>query len=159
MKSYEELRKVHEEIHKINLQESEETVREKEEMLLEAVKRIKELNNIARREGLLALEEAVVADKSIPVENFLRQFIILIVDGTDESDVINLGWSRYYSSLVTDYEALQCLIYLEGVLSIQAGNNPRVLEEKLNMMLPNSLYRKYCQEKEKELEDIWGELE
>ena len=156
MKSYEELRKVHEEIRKINLQESEENVKEKEELLLEAVKRIKELNNIARREGLLALEEAVVTDKSIPVENFLRQFIILIVDGTDESDVSNMGWARYYSSLVTDYEALRCLLYLEGVLSIQAGNNPRVLEEKLNVMLPNSLYRKYCQEKEKELEDIWG---
>ena len=156
MKSYEELRKVHEEIRKINLQESEEFVKENEEMLLEAVKRIKELNNIARREGLLALEEAVITDRSIPVENFLRQFIILIVDGTDEADVSNMGWCRYYSSLVTDYEALRYLIYLEGVLSLQAGNNPRVLEEKLNMMLPNSLYRKYCQEKEKDLEDIWG---
>lgn len=153
MNLYEELRYVHEAISKVNLKENDDVVKAKEDLLLRLLRRLLELSNIVRKEGLLALEEAVINEKSVPVEDLLRQLIILVVDGTDASDVRKIGWSRYYSSLVKDYEALNYLLCIEGALSIQAGENQRVLEEKLKMMLPNSLYLNYCKEQEKELEE------
>lgn len=151
MNLYGELRHVHEAISKVNLKENE--VVEKENLLLQLLRRLLELSNFVRKEGLLALEEEVINKKSIPVEDLLRQLLILVVDGTDASDVSKIGWARYYSSLVKDYEALNYLLCIEGALSIQAGENQRVLEEKLKTMLPNSMYLNYCKEQEKELEE------
>lgn len=154
---YEEMRNVHEAISEVKSSEDEKVIKEKECMLMNALRRVIELGNVARREGLLALEEKVQNMASASEEGYLKQLITLVVDGTDASDVHKMGWSRYYASLVKDYTALVYLIYLEGALVIQAGDNPRVLEEKLKMMLPNSLYQEYCQEQEKELEEMMRE--
>lgn len=145
----EELRKIHSEIR--NKVEGGDSTnhQEKESMLWEAVKRMVELSNLARLEGLLALEEAV---KDIPLESReeeLRQLIVLLVDGTEPAIIEGIGLSRYYAHLYTDYEALRYFIYLEGALSIQAGDSPRVLEEKLKVMLPKDMYVRFSLEQER----------
>ena len=144
----EELRRIHSEIRE--KQEGGDNVRhqEKENMLREAVKRMISLSNLARLEGLLALEEAVEAITLETPEEALKQLIILLVDGTDPEIMQGIGLSRYYAHLYTDYEALRYFIYLEGALSIQAGENPRVLEEKLKVMLPKDMYVRYSLEQE-----------
>jgi len=144
----EELRKVHSDMKKIAVIESAAELLGKEAMLLETMKEIIELSKIARLEGLLALEEAVeniVADS--PKEE-LKQLITLLVDGTDPDVLNGIGMARYYSNLYTDYQALKYLMYLEGALSIQAGDNPRILEEKLKVMLPPNMYLNYVKEQE-----------
>lgn len=170
----------------------------------EIITKIIELSNVARKEGLLALEE-VGSEIDDP---FLKKGILLIVDGTDpelvrailESDIINteerhkvgytfwenLGangpaWgmigtlvglilmlqnmsdasaigpnmsvaliTTFYGSVLANWictpvsqklkanssEELKVReIMVEGLLSIQAGENPRVIEEKLKTFL------------------------
>lgn len=170
----------------------------------EIIDKVIELANVARREGLLALEEAVDEVN----DEFLKKGVMLIVDGTDPEMVKNIletelsnmidrhGRGRgafdalgslmpafgmigtlvglvamlnalsdpssigpkmavallttFYGSLFanliwipisgklkikSDEEALVKQVMIEGLLSIQAGENPRIIEEKLKAFL------------------------
>lgn len=170
----------------------------------DVIKKIIELSNVARKEGLLSLEEAA----SDIDDEFLKKGILLIVDGTDpelvraimETELVsvegrhkdkigfweNLGamgpaWgmigtliglinmlknmddpsaigpsmavaliTTLYGSLLANWicapvasklkaqnadEMMVKEIEIEGLLSIQAGENPRVIEEKLKSFL------------------------
>lgn len=176
-----------------------------EEDPYEIIVQINALANIARKEGLLALEEA---SEDID-EEFLKKGAMLIVDGTDPELVRNLletelsfveerhGMGQgiletmgsfapafgmvgtliglinmlqklddpssigpsmgvalittFYGSLLANLffipmanklklksreEILRKEIMVEGLLSIQAGENPRIIEEKLKAFLP-----------------------
>lgn len=168
------------------------------------IKKIIELSNVARKEGLLSLEEAA-ADMDEP---FLKKGILLVVDGTDPDLVRDImstemdntearhknivafwdtlgamgpAWgmigtlvglvnmlnnmddassigpamavaliTTLYGSLLANWicaptanklkadnavEMIQKEVMIEGLLSIQAGENPRVIEEKLKSFL------------------------
>lgn len=170
----------------------------------ETIKSIIELSNLARREGLLALEESANALD----DDFMKKGVMLIVDGTDpelvrsilEAELINVdtrhqenigfwknlgtmgpAWgmigtliglinmlkdlsdpdsigpnmavalvTTLYGSLLAnwicapvankltklnDIEIKLKEVMIEGILSIQAGENPRVIEEKLKSFL------------------------
>jgi len=173
----------------------------------EMIGKIIELSNIARKEGLLSLEEAA----STIDDAFLKKGILLIVDGTDPelvrgimetelsciedrhavnihfwedlgamgpawgmigtlvglinmlqdmSDPDSLGpnmaialITTFYGSLLANWictpvsaklkknnanEVMLKEVMIEGLLSIQAGENPRVIEEKLKSFLAPS---------------------
>ncbi len=170
----------------------------------EMIKSIIDLSNVARKEGLLSLEEAA-ADLDEP---FLKKGILLIVDGTDpdlvrgimETELVSI--EARHKTVISFWEALAAMgpawgmigtlvglvnmlnnmsdpssiggdmavalittlygsvlanwlctpvagklkaqnaqemqlkeIMVEGLLSIQAGDNPRVIEEKLKSFL------------------------
>ena len=170
----------------------------------EMIKSIIDLSNVARKEGLLSLEEAA-ADLDEP---FLKKGILLIVDGTDpdlvrgimETELVSI--EARHKTVISFWEALAAMgpawgmigtlvglvnmlnnmsdpssiggdmavalittlygsvlanwlctpvagklkaqnaqemqlkeIMVEGLLSIQAGENPRVIEEKLKSFL------------------------
>lgn len=170
----------------------------------EMIKNIIDLSNIARKEGLLSLEEAA----SELEEPFLKKGILLVVDGTDpdlvrgilETEIISVeerhksvigfwdmmasmgpAWgmigtliglvamlndmsdpnaigpamavaliTTLYGSLLANWiatplanklrvnnaaELQQKEVMIEGLLSIQAGENPRVIEEKLKAFM------------------------
>jgi chemotaxis protein MotA len=170
----------------------------------EMIKKIIDLSNVARKEGLLSLEEAA-ADMDEP---FLKKGILLVVDGTDpdlvrgimETEMMCIedrhkgraafwdtlaamgpAWgmvgtlvglvdmlyhmddasaigpamavaliTTLYGSLLANWicsptanklkadnavEMMQKEVMIEGLLSIQAGENPRVIEEKLKSFL------------------------
>ena len=172
--------------------------------ITEMISKIIDLSNVARKEGLLSLEEAA-ADLD---EAFLKKGILLIVDGTDpdlvraimETELVSVegrhkklinfwdvlasmgpAWgmigtliglidmlnkmqdassigpamavaliTTMYGSILAnwlcipisnklkaDNEAEMMLkeVMIEGLLSIQAGENPRVIEEKLKSFL------------------------
>lgn len=172
---------------------------------MEVINEIIKLANIARREGLLALEEAAENIEDV----FLKKGIVLIVDGTDPELIRNIletelsfteerhgeGQSifeamgsyapafgmigtliglinmlkdlddpasvgpnmsvalitTFYGSLFANLifiplanklkgrsreEILIKELIVEGLLSIQAGENPRIIEEKLKTFLP-----------------------
>ena len=166
--------------------------------------KIIELSNVARKEGLLSLEEAATDLE----EPFLKKGILLIVDGTDpelvraimETELVSVegrhketigfwdtlaamgpAWgmigtliglinmlknledsstigpnmavalvTTFYGSLIANWlcapfanklkannelELTLKTLIIEGLLSIQAGENPRVIEEKLKSFL------------------------
>ncbi len=170
----------------------------------ETITNIINLSNVARKEGLLALEEAVSGIE----DDFLKKGIMLVVDGTDpelvrgilETDLICIEarhkkviavWEKwaelgpawgmigtliglikmlgsledvstvgpsmavalvttFYGSVIANWlcsptatklatkntvEITQKEVTVEGLLSIQAGENPRVIEEKLKSFL------------------------
>lgn len=170
----------------------------------EIIHKIIDLSNVARKEGLLALEEAANEVE----DDFLKKGILLIVDGTDpelvrsilESELTAIeerhsskvgfwesiaamgpAWgmigtliglinmlgqlddpstvgpsmstaliTTYYGSLLANWlctpvanklkaksgkEIQMKEVMVEGLLSIQAGENPRVIEEKLKSFL------------------------
>ncbi len=170
----------------------------------EMIRKIIDLSNVARKEGLLSLEEAA-GDLD---EAFLKKGILLIVDGTDpdlvraimETELVSIegrhkdvigfwdtlgsmgpAWgmigtmvglvdmlyhmddpstlgpamavaliTTLYGSLLANWicipvsnklkadnaaEMMQKEVMIEGLLSIQAGENPRVIEEKLKSFL------------------------
>lgn len=172
------------------------------------IKTIIDLSNIARKEGLLALEEAANGIE----DPFLKKGVMLVVDGTDpdlvrgilETDLMCMEvrhktvikfWEKWaemgpawgmigtlvglvnmlknledassigpnmavallttlYGSLIAnwmaspvaaklgvnnDLEMTMRTITVEGLLSIQAGENPRVIEEKLKSFLSPSV--------------------
>ncbi len=171
----------------------------------EVIKQIIDLSNVARKEGLLALEEA--ANESIEDE-FIKKGILLIVDGTDPEFVRSIletelmciqdrhkgvigfweglgamgpAWgmigtliglinmlgqlndlamvgpnmavaliTTFYGSMLANWicapvaskmksndaaEIMMKEIIVEGLLSIQAGENPRIIEEKLKSFI------------------------
>lgn len=172
------------------------------------IKTIIDLSNVARKEGLLALDEA-----SNSIEDpFLKKGVMLVVDGTDpelvrgilETDLICIEerhkkviafWEKWaelgpawgmigtliglvnmlkmlddpstigpqmsvallttlYGSLIANWLCNPCAsklkvknaeeimmkeVTVEGLLSIQAGENPRVIEEKLKSFLSPKL--------------------
>lgn len=172
------------------------------------IKQIIDLSNVARKEGLLALEESA----NTLEEPFMKKGILLIVDGTDpelvrgilEAELVNTDtrhqkniafWKQvgamgpawgmigtliglvlmlknlsdpdsigpsmatalittFYGSFIAnwlsapvagklsvnnDAEIQLKEIMIEGLLSIQAGENPRVIEEKLKSFLSPSV--------------------
>ncbi len=170
----------------------------------ETIKSIIELSNLARREGLLSLEESA---NSLDDE-FMKKGVMLIVDGTDpelvrsilEAELVNVdarhqsnigfwknlaamgpAWgmigtliglinmlkdlsdpdsigpnmataliTTLYGSMLANWISAPVInklskqneteiklkeVMIEGILSIQAGENPRVIEEKLKSFL------------------------
>ena len=170
----------------------------------EVIKNIIDLSNIARKEGLLALEEAANGIE----DEFLKKGVMLVVDGTDpelvrgimEADLVSVeerhnvninfwktweglgpAWgmigtliglvdmlyhmdnvatlgpamavaliTTFYGSVLANAicipvsnklkadnaaEMMLKEVMIEGLLSIQAGENPRVIEEKLKSFL------------------------
>lgn len=149
----EELGKIYTEIKDKNAGDFEKEICSNQMILRTAIDRMIELNNIARLEGLLALEETA---ENIPLESMegeLKQLLMLIVDGTEPEVLRGIGLTRYYANLYTDYQALKHFIYLEGALSIQAGDNPRVMEEKLKSLLPGDMYLEYSLEQKREFDE------
>ncbi len=181
------------------------------------IKSIIDLANIARKEGLLALEEAAQELK----DDFLQKGILLIVDGTDPELVRNIletelafvedrhksnqgvyeylasigpGFgmlgtliglinmlanlsdpstvgpnmavaiiTTFYGSIIqnmfcnpvinklklrSSQESLLKEVMLEGMLSIQAGENPRIIEEKLKAFMSPRLRNSMAESKE-----------
>lgn len=170
----------------------------------EIIKQIIDLSNVARKEGLLALEESANSLE----DEFMKKGILLIVDGTDpelvrnilETELVNIdarhkkliafwknvaamgpAWgmigtliglinmlknmsdpdsigpnmsvalvTTLYGSMLANWistpvatklatnneiEIMMKEVMVEGLLSIQAGENPRVIEEKLKSFL------------------------
>jgi chemotaxis protein MotA len=185
----------------------------------EAIEKIIELANTARKEGLLALEEAAMQLD----DDFLKKGILLIVDGTDPElvrsiletelsfveerhstgqslfetmgaispafgmigtliglinmlrtleDVSKVGPNMAVALITTFYGAVMAYLFflpmarklklrskeeiflkeilVEGMLSIQAGENPRIIEEKLVAFLSPKTREKAKKDKNKE---------
>ncbi len=185
----------------------------------QAIDKIIELANIARKEGLLALEEAAMQLD----DDFLKKGILLIVDGTDPELVRNIletelsfveerhstgqslfetmgafspafgmigtliglinmlktlddpssvGPNMAVALITTFYGAVMAYMFflpmsrklklrskeeillkeilVEGMLSIQAGENPRIIEEKLIAFLSPKIREQAKKDKEKE---------
>ena len=118
--------------------------------VIEAFDRVMQLQNLARKEGLLALEEAIEPlDMNDPTQAYLFQMITMVVDGTDPEVLAEIGINTCISRGLPSYDGLIMLMYYRGACMIQCGENPRVIEWYLKSLLPDAsltkLERKACE--------------
>jgi len=87
------------------------------------------LNETARREGILALQ-GILPDGD-PQDNLFRDGMNLAIDKTEPSLIAHIltTWKQtYLQQLETRLNMI-----IEGVASIQAGDNPRITDLKLRI--------------------------
>ena len=102
------------------------------------IKEIISLANEGRKGGALALEEAIEHSDNL----FLKRGIILIVDGTDPYLLKSMLESLMVASGKCGIELLKQLVMATGLLSILAGENPRIIAEKLLFILGDEVLTK-----------------
>ncbi len=93
------------------------------------------LSEQARRKGILSIEfEELIETCSKP---FLRTLIRMVVDVVDPEVIQSIGETRIKMSGASGSELLESMISLEGILSLQKGDNPYILYLLLSAFLGN----------------------
>ena len=110
-----------------------------EELLLDTVMKLIELSYLARRKGLLELEQAVGNLSDTDGYDSLKCMVMKMINGTDPELIEEMAWLKHFASNMKDYRALQHLLMMMGTLDIQAGVHPGITEEKLLLALPEKL--------------------
>lgn len=99
-------------------------------LCLHTAEKLLNLARIARRMGLLELENTIYKEE---YQNFplLREGIILIVDGTDPVIVKSVLENYILSSTLTNKEFLESILIYTTIPAIQEGENPKSIEARL----------------------------
>lgn len=92
-----------------------------QETLVPLVLKLKELGQIAQKNGLLALESELPDIE----DRFLRLGLQLIIDRTEPNNVKDILDSDIYYNESNGRELMSKIIIREGLLRIQAGDTPR----------------------------------
>ncbi len=102
------------------------------------------LEETARKEGLLALEEA---SEELPPETVFYQDVKLaiasVVDGCAPEDVTELLTARYWAKNLQGDDALLYFLMISSVIRIQCGTSPHLLERLLVACLPDGATEQY----------------
>ena len=101
------------------------------EKCIPTINKIIELANIARREGVLALELEIEQEDNI----FIKTAIEMILDGTAPETVEHILHNLILAESYSGSQLLDRLLVSEGVLAIQKGENPNIITLKLSAML------------------------
>jgi len=103
--------------------------------------RLIEFSEISRREGILALENHIDQEK-VSERALLETGIQMAVDGI-EKEVIEKYLDSWIeancNNSVSYYDKILASVIKAGVLSIQAGENPRITEYKITTLIPREL--------------------
>lgn len=105
---------------------------------LPTVELLLKIAETARREGILSLEEMVKRESD---SFLLRKGIALICDGRPPEIVRDIMQNYILSSAHKGEELLIRVLILEGVLFIQAGENPTIICEWLLSLLGEDFYQ------------------
>lgn len=107
------------------------------QLLVDAYKTVIKTSNIGREEGLIMLDHfATNMEIRSTLDKFFQEILMLIIDGTDPALIEEIGRYRLVSYDLKGVQEIAGLMYLRGALSVQAGENPRVIEVKLKTMIP-----------------------
>lgn len=128
----EHIKKIYEEIDRIDQNPDETEKNVKQTQLFQAVDTIMDLAQHAYNSGILSLEKTIMKLEDNPPNQFLKELLLMLIDGEEEKKVKDFGLIRYHIVNPTDYEALIYLIYYEGVLFIKSEKSSlRLMEKKL----------------------------
>ena len=94
----------------------------------------------ARREGLLALEDGI--EKISPF--YFQKGLQMILDGSDPEDIKRIMISIVVSGNYRGAELLERMVILEGILSLQMGDNPMIGKLKMLSLLGEDYVQKYA---------------
>ncbi len=129
-----ELKPIYDEIRKNEASVCDDDKDHFENGIKDLAKLILQLSDIARKEGLLALEEFKCSLDDEPWYTPVKELIELIVDGNDPEMVKRISLMRYYSTLQEPYMKLMNIMSIYGFISIQAGENPKLIMKMLESL-------------------------
>lgn len=122
--------------------------------VIDAYKRAISFSEIARNEGLIAVEEACEGlNQSDATQKFLFKEIMLIVDGTEPKFISEMGMNMIAADKYCSYEALIMLMYYKFAVMMQEGTHPYIIGKYLQSLMPDFLSEiilKKISEQEKE---------
>ncbi len=109
--------------------------------LLDVCAAILWISDIARNEGLLALEEAAKNERvnGVVLGEEMKLMTDLVVDGTDQELVEEICFKRYFSNNYSGLEGLVFLAYMDSMLNIQAGVNPGLMKKGVKALMPGKV--------------------
>ena len=87
-----------------------------------------QLAEIARREGILGLQDIQPADTT----GFLHSGLLLAIDGTEPALIMDI-LEQWMESLLHEQKRKYQKV-IEGVMAIQSGDNPAIVEHKLSVI-------------------------
>lgn len=123
--------------------------------LVDVINKIIHLAVLARKEGVLALEE----QSQNMQDSMLRLLLELICDGVDPQSVTEIADNTIFASFETGAKLLEKIIIKEGLLSIQSGENPMIIETKLLALLGNDFARGKIIDIEEEYKKLMQEID
>lgn len=100
--------------------------REEKNEVVTLVELVVQASEKARFEGLLAIEDDI-HDYAHP---FFKLGMQLVVDGTDPEIIESVLRARLFSACKKGKDLLEQIIIIDAVLSIQSGDNPRIIMAK-----------------------------
>lgn len=135
--------------------------------LVKAFETLLWLEDITRKEGILALDE-VREDERIAGLVFgkeLLRIIHFVVNGTERENIEDICLKRYYSWNYSGLEGFLYLLYLDVALEIQEGISHQCMEEGIRSLMPDEVNKeidKFLIEKNRverqRTEDSWEKL-
>ena len=144
---FEEMRKSIEQIRAIDPKEKGADgvypLSDNDKMLFDTISLILKCAKIARDDGLLSIEQLTEEMDDLPGGKYLQYMILLVVDGNEQDYIEDICLTRYFSSKLKDYGALQYLIMMVGILRVRNLEHRFHIEEKLKYMLPEELTEEY----------------
>jgi len=111
------------------------------EKMIDVICALSELMHVARREGLLALEERnsqIQEDESI--FSFIKEAIFLVVDGTDPELLKDIMGTKVLRSEPETVEQYMKYAALKVVLMIQEGINPFIIDKMMEALFPSDVH-------------------
>jgi flagellar motor component MotA len=99
--------------------------------------RIIDIAEKARREGLLAIDEEVDQDKAQNLD-ILNLGLQMVVDGIDGKDIEDILVNLRNNDL-SEIPRMVLDMIIVGVLSIQCGDNPRIIDLKMISRVPEDI--------------------
>lgn len=108
----------------------------------ETITSLMNMNYIARRRGLLALEELLAEPFQLPL--MVRVGLTLVIDGIDEADIEEILSNLMGAGDLNSAEDMkEAKVIKQGLLSLRRGENPMIFLPKLVSHLGFELYCQY----------------
>lgn len=95
--------------------------------------------SVARKEGLLSLEDIADEKEMDPDGSFDKELIQMVVDGCDPELIKRIILLKYFSTEQNICQKIKNIMSIYGLLSIQAGENPRMILQMLTNMIPDDV--------------------
>ena len=115
-----------------------------------AINTVLALSKTARRDGLSGLEEQMDKlgkDSYVPYLQHCKKILSLMTDGVNQDAIRDIMEQRFFVNELCGVEGLIFLMYMEGLLGIWNGENPRLIEERMKNLMPRELL---CEEETEE---------
>lgn len=113
------------------------------EMLINTVRKMIELTNIGRDEGIIQLEEVCISLSGLENVEYLKEIMENVIDCTHPEVIEDMFLARYFAYNLSGATGLQYLIFLYGGIAIQDGENPLLLKRRLLSFLPKECIEMY----------------